>query len=147
MVDPAALDAASGARARLRVVVPEAWGAAGEDVAITTPARLACAACDGGGCDGCGRSGAYRAPAEPAARTLRVTLPERVDGVVLRVVHPFGEGQAPEQLLLELAAGPEPSPGVAREPRPALRRPRVPTAAALAVLALVASIAAALLAR
>ena len=38
---------------------------------ITAPARLACARCDGGGCDACARSGALRSPADAGDRVVR----------------------------------------------------------------------------
>lgn len=115
VVDPATLDAADGARGRLRVAVPEAWAAEQADIELTAPARVPCARCDGGGCDGCERSGAHRTPADPSARTVRLRLPERLgDGVALRLVRPFGDAAPLEQLFVEIVAGPEPSAGVAR---------------------------------
>ena len=77
VVDPGALDLSAGPRARLSVEVPEAWLAEGADVAVTAPARLVCARCDGGGCDGCARSGALRSP--EGAR-LRASFPPRAPG-------------------------------------------------------------------
>src|SRR5690242_3451348 len=75
VVDPRALDASSGARARLRVGVPAAWLAEGGELELRVPARLACARCDGGGCDGCARSGALRAPEPASARVVRAYVP------------------------------------------------------------------------
>jgi hypothetical protein len=120
VVDPAALDSAPGARGRVRVVVPDAWAREQAEIEIVAPARVPCARCDGGGCDGCARSGALRTPGDAAARTLRVRLPERVgEGVALRLHHPFGEDAGIEQLVLTLVAGDEPSQGVSRLPAPA----------------------------
>ena len=153
ILDPAELDAAAGARGRLRVMVLEAWAEERAFVEITTPTRVACARCEGGGCDGCGRSGALRTPEEPAARVVQVQLPARLGaGVALRLVRPFGEEASIEQLLLEIVAGPEPSAGVVRlapPPEPPAR-PSLPlraTATIFAVIALLAAVAAAFASR
>ncbi len=108
VLDPAALAAAGGARARLRVEVPSAWLLAGAELEITLPARIGCARCDGGGCDGCGRSGALRAPDDPAERAIRVHLPAG-DGraVALRIVRPFGVATDVDQLVLEIGPASE----------------------------------------
>lgn len=148
IVDREALEAGGGARGRLRISVPAGW--AGGVIEIAAPGRVACARCDGGGCDGCDRSGAHRTPAEPGERTLRLQLPDPLDpgGVVaLRLVRPFGEGAALEQLLVEVTAGAEASPGVLRiapaaAPVETARQLRGPALAAalFAVLALVAAL-------
>ena len=106
VLDPAAIDADPGARARLRLEVPEAWLAEGADLELTAPGRLACARCDGGGCDGCARSGVVRAPEGVAARTLRASLPRLAGeaGVALRITQPFGPDHPIAQLHLELRA-------------------------------------------
>jgi hypothetical protein len=117
VLDPGALDAATGPRARLSVEVPAAWLAEGADLAVTAPARLPCGRCDGGGCDTCGRSGALRAPEVAGDRVVHARVPRAAGaphGVALRILHPFGEEHAIEQLLLELRAGAAPSAGVTR---------------------------------
>ena len=122
VLDPAAVDADPGPRARLRLDVPERWLAEGAELEVVTPARLPCARCDGGGCDGCARSGVLRAPEAASDRTLRVQLP-RLDGepgVALRLTQPFGAEHPIAQLHLELRAAEQPSAGVRRlEPPPA----------------------------
>jgi hypothetical protein len=149
VVDPASLDTAAGARARLRVVVLEAWAREQADIEIAAPARLACARCDGGGCDGCARSGAHRAPAHLADRTLQVRLPDRMgDGVALRLIRPFGDASPLDQLLVEIVTGAAPSPGVTRLPPAAPPRPSLRGAAVLlALLAVLATVAAVLATR
>jgi hypothetical protein len=152
VVDREGLAACRGALGRLRIAVPAAWSDEGAEIEIAAPGRVACARCDGGGCDGCGRSGAHRIPGEPGARTLRLRLPGSVDpgaAVVLRVARPFDEAPSLEQLLVEVTAGAEPSPGVTRVPpavdSPAGARPlRAVTVATViaAVLALLAALAA-----
>jgi hypothetical protein len=123
VADPEALAADRGPCARLGVVVPVAWSEAGGQIEVVAPKRLACARCDGGGCDGCGRSGALRAPDDERGRALRVTLPKRAPGaVVVRIAHPFGERSPIAQLLLEIRPGPEPSPNVTS----LAERPRLP---------------------
>ncbi|MCC6527849.1 MAG: hypothetical protein IT373_34710 [Polyangiaceae bacterium] len=148
LVDRAALDEAPGPRGRLRVTVPESWLATPCELEIRVPARLACARCDGGGCDACGRSGAVRALAatepepapepeadepapepapepEPARTDHRVTvqLPGGGRPVAVRLVSPFGpDGVA--QLLIEVVRGATPSPSVSLVRTPALESPR-----------------------
>jgi hypothetical protein len=61
-----------------RVKVRREWLTVGEVVELELPRNLACAACGGGGCDTCGRSGAItlRQRDEPA-EMVEVTLPAR----------------------------------------------------------------------
>lgn len=115
VVDKAALDSSDGSRARLKVTVPSAWLQEGARLAITTPKLIACARCDGGGCDGCDRSGALRGPRAEARRQIQVELPsaEGPGALVLRLVNPFEEGEI-DQLLVQVRAGEEPSRGVSR---------------------------------
>lgn len=115
LLDPEALDAATGPRARLRVRVDAAWLVEGAELEITAPKRLECARCGGGGCDGCGRSGALRAPVRTRARAIRLHVPAGEGHAVgLRLVHPFGARAAIEQLLLELEPSTEPDARVKR---------------------------------
>lgn len=153
VADPAALDSCARARAHLRVDVLAAWLTEGAELELTVPARLACARCDGGGCDGCARSGALRAPEEAAARVLRARVPPRADGanvtLALRLPDPFGEHHAIGQLLVELRAAPSASAMVRIVPAPAPAAPPKLAISPLAVTALIAFAAAlaALLAR
>jgi hypothetical protein len=117
VLDPAALDAGVGPRARLRIEVPADWFVEGADLAVTAPVRLSCARCDGGGCDACGRSGVLRAPADAGARVVHASVPRGSGGssaIVLRIPCPFGPASGIEQLLLEVRASTGASPGVAR---------------------------------
>ncbi|WP_437965452.1 hypothetical protein WMF04_38325 [Sorangium sp. So ce260] len=164
LIDREGLDASEGARGRLAIEVPAAWARDRADIEVTVPARVACARCDGGGCDSCARSGAHRAPAEVAARTLRLRLPrDLTGGVTLRLVRPFGEHAPLDQLLVELREGGAASPGVLRlapPPSDALARSSTPgggglrglgaqlsTPAVLATLAAIAAVVGLLLGR
>jgi hypothetical protein len=121
VLDPEALDRAEGPWGRVVVEVPDAWSAAGDAVEMVVPLRVACARCEGGGCDDCGRSGALRLPAEEAARTLVFSLPEAPEapGVarLLRLVRPLGPDAGLAQLWIEVRSAPEASPFVRRLPR------------------------------
>jgi hypothetical protein len=142
LLDPAALDASKGPRAKLRIEAPPEWLAAGGELEVPAPARLVCARCDGGGCDGCNRSGALAAPADPDARTIHATLPPDSDGgVALRLLHPFGDGGI-EQLILEVRPGP-PARGLTRRPSApvALARPKSDPRARAALGLMIAALA------
>ncbi|WP_437587125.1 hypothetical protein [Sorangium sp. So ce1000] len=130
LIDREGLDASDGSRGRVAIAVPAAWARDGADIEIAVPARVACARCDGGGCDSCARSGAHRAPTELAARTLRLRLPpDLTGGVTLRLVRPFGEHAPLDQLLVELREGDAASPGVLRvTPPPSDALARAPKA-------------------
>ncbi len=116
VLDPGALDACEGARARLSIEVPAAWLTQGAELVINAPARLACARCDGGGCDACARSGVLRVPVDARDRTLRVTHPAASEprGIALRIPDPFGPEHEIAQLLLEVRAAAHPSASVTR---------------------------------
>lgn len=149
VVDPEALAVEGGARGRMRIDLPSAWLAEPCAIEVTVPPRLVCARCDGGGCDGCHRSGAVRAPQDSAARTVRVSLPRAESAVALRIADPFGPEGGIAQLLLEIRAGAVPSPGVTRHlttparPRGVLAWPGL----TLVTLAMVAAIVITLLTR
>jgi hypothetical protein len=108
-----------------RVKVRREWLTLGEVVELELPRNLACAACGGGGCDTCGRSGAItlRKRDEPA-EVVEVTLPARKSddvpdsrGVTLRIPE---QGGLPEPgselprgvLLLTVVPSPEPDPSI-----------------------------------
>ncbi len=127
VVDPRALDEATGGRVRLAVVVPERWLDDGADLLLSLPARLSCARCDGGGCDGCARSGALRMPEDEADRRLRASVPPGSSrGVALRIPHPFGPDHAVAQLLIEVRAGEAASACVTRVEVPVVLAPAAP---------------------
>ncbi len=112
------LDAARGPDVEMKVTVDRRWF--GSKIGIQLPRNLNCAACSGGGCDRCARSGAlslWERGAQP--RQIQVvlpTLPETACDVCLRVP---GEGAvAAEQqvgrghLLLVVRPGPSSDEGV-----------------------------------
>jgi hypothetical protein len=125
VLDPDELDASSGPRATLTIEIPEAWADGACEIEIVAPPKLVCARCDGGGCDGCSRSGAFRLATEPAERTFVVPMPSGIgDGAVLRIAEPFGAGAPPEQLMLRIVPASEASSTV----RLLGRLPQAPTA-------------------
>ena len=110
LLDPDALDAkVKEPRGRVSIVVPTAWLREGARLAVSLPQKLRCDLCDGGGCDVCARSGAYRLPDERPP--LAITLPRVTDDVLaLRVQNPIA-GELPTLLVVRIAAGVEPSTG------------------------------------
>jgi len=72
------LDAPRGPDVSHRIRVPSAWLEEGQLIEVELPRHLRCAACDGGGCDACERSGALtvRGRGEPA-EIVEVRLPRR----------------------------------------------------------------------
>lgn len=146
--DRAALDADDGTRAKAAIEVPPRWCDDSVLVEVTLPRTLACARCEGGGCDSCGRSGALRGPKSEADRRVRVRLPQNLgDGVAMRIADPFGKGGAIAQLWIEVRPSDEPSKAVRRltpekkEPRRILPR----MVAALGVLLVLLAVVLALL--
>lgn len=120
---------------------------------IDAPERLVCARCEGGGCEGCGNSGALRARTE--RREIVITLAAGpVAAARVRLEDPFGPASPVRQLWVdlvparadedELPAALRFTPGERREPtlsasasrRAASARPLV--WAALVVLGIVA---------
>ena len=71
-----------------RIRVPRSWLETGEVVVeLELPRNLTCAACDGGGCDACERSGAITLRGrQELAEFLNVTLPTRKPDGELRSV-------------------------------------------------------------
>jgi hypothetical protein len=110
LLDPDALDAkVKEPRGRVSIVVPTAWLREGARLAVALPQKLRCDVCDGGGCDACARSGAYRLPDERPP--LAITLPRVTDDILaLRVQNPIA-GETPTLLVVRVAAGIEPSAG------------------------------------
>ena len=108
-----------------RVKVRREWLTAGEVVELELPRNLACAACGGGGCDACGRSGAItlRQRDEPA-EVVEVTLPARSGehlpesrGVTLRIPELGGLPEPGSELprgvlLLTVVPSLEPDPNI-----------------------------------
>jgi hypothetical protein len=128
VVDSSALDACGEPRGKHSIEIPIEW--IGAEILVAVPARIVCARCDGGGCDGCRRSGGLRIEGEEQARAIRVKLPIVMNGaVVLRLVRPFGHADGCiAQLHLETRVGHGASTGVvlcalaARDPAPTLER-------------------------
>lgn len=122
------LDAPRGPDVLHRIRVPRAWLEAGDCVELEVPRNLSCAACDGGGCDLCERSGAIslRQRDEPP-ELLQVTLPvcsSEAPGaprsVVIRIPEQGGlpstaaEALPRGLLLLRVEAAEVADPGVSR---------------------------------
>jgi hypothetical protein len=108
LLDPAALDQKRSPRGRVSIVVPTEWLREGARLEVKVPARVRCDLCDGGGCDACDRSGAYRVEETNVA----VTLPRVTDDVLaIRVTNAFADKE-PALLVVRVAAGNEASTGV-----------------------------------
>jgi len=145
LLDREALEADGGPRARAKITVPAAWADGASLIEIALPRALECARCDGGGCDGCGRSGALRGPANDDARVVRVRLPKGLgDGVALRLAEPFGRASRIAQLWLEVRPGEAPARSVRRLSQGAGERRRVLPRMVVAMTVLVAVLGGAL---
>lgn len=145
LLDPDALDRAEGPRGRVTVVIRPEWLAAGDAIEIALPRRLVCARCEGGGCDGCSRSGAVRVSVEDPR--IRIGLPRNGRApLLLRLVRPLGATAGLEQLAVEVRTGDAPTAGCARIGGAApIQRPRwTLLAVALAAAALASALAAGL---
>jgi hypothetical protein len=132
--DASELETIAGGRATLAIRVLAAW--AGESCTITVPRTLRCAPCDGGGCDGCGRSGAFRLE---TTRELVVHLPEPLPANVrLRLPEPFGANSGIALLLLDVETAEDPTPTCRIAPKsapaPVTRSPWPLVALAVAAL-------------
>ena len=142
LLDKEALESCEGGRAKARISVPPSWCDESALVELSLPRTLVCARCEGGGCDGCHRSGALRGPKSDAARRVRVRLPQNLgDGVAMRLADPFGRDGAIAQIWIEVRPAAEPSSMVRRigGPKPEKRRilPRMVAALGLLVALLV----------
>jgi hypothetical protein len=135
----AATDRPRGPDVKMSVCVPDAWFADGATIEIELPRNVACAACEGGGCDRCDRSGAVslRGRKDPA-ETVEVTLLRPAAGddapssksrlVVMRIPDRGGHCREGEELprgnlLLSVKSGSEPSRGVKRLAQPSMPPP------------------------
>ncbi|HEY3668584.1 MAG TPA: hypothetical protein VGL19_21440 [Polyangiaceae bacterium] len=130
------LDVPRGPDVVHRIRVPRAWLESGELVELELPRNLSCAACDGGGCDQCERSGAITLRGrEELPEILHVTLPARqpepdggTRGVVIRIPEQGGLPPVENELLprglllLRVEPADVADPGVSRitPPTPAL---------------------------
>ena len=127
------LDTPRGPDVVHRIRVPRAWLESGEAVELELPRNLSCAACDGGGCDLCERSGAITLRGrDELPEILHVTLPMRppeADGatrsVVIRIPEQGGLPPADAEilprglLLLRVEPAEVADPGVSRVVPPA----------------------------
>ncbi len=129
----------AGPHGRLAVDVLDAWLAPGTVLEVVVPGRLACARCEGGGCDACGKSGAIRLAGDERKRRLRITLSESARRV--RLVRPLGEDAGLDQLVLELRPAAVPSDFCRRAQGGTAKRAIIPL---LVFLALVSALIAAL---
>jgi hypothetical protein len=146
VLDPDVLDAGTGPRGKLAIDVPETWLAEGAIVDVVVPKRVACARCDGGGCDGCGRSGAIRLAEDDTQRTLRLHLTASpAEGCLLRVAQPLGEDAGLEQLVIHVRRADQASPSCQRvwQPETAVLRHSSMTWIVVALIVLAAALAAA----
>jgi hypothetical protein len=135
------LDSPRGPDAAHRIRVPRRWLETGALIELEIPRNLTCAACEGGGCDACERSGALtvRSKGEPIG-LLVVTLPSGSSGgaVVIRIPEYGGlprEGSPLPRghLLLRVEPGIKADPSVTLAPdrvvEQKLPTPPVPAAA------------------
>jgi hypothetical protein len=91
-----------------RVEVPLAWVAEGATLEIALPRLLVCGRCEGGGCDACGRKGAFDQGALAAGAEVVVSLPRAAGETALPVrlrvpghgASSAAEGVPPGHLLL-----------------------------------------------
>jgi hypothetical protein len=144
------LDAPRGPDVELALRVPVQWLEQGAMLEIELPRNLACAACSGGGCDACGRSGAVtlRGRKEPA-ELVQVTLPrgeitlsessDRPKVLLLRIPERGGLSETDSDLprghlLLSIRVGDEPDAGVGK-----VRRSIVPPPPAESIPAAIAN--------
>ncbi len=109
VTDPTALDDEHGGIAIVETFAPRAWS--GRRARLVLPRNVRCRGCGGGGCDDCGRSGAFRLPDDPIRRELEIAVPPFVEQVVaVRVPRPFGDDSPVRQLLVVVEERSEPDP-------------------------------------
>lgn len=116
------LDRPRGADGAFSITVPAAWLEQGSKLLVRIPKKLVCAACEGGGCDICGRSGALVLSDVPEdERVLDVTLPgfEVAQEMTLRIPRRAMPSPRPDEppghLFLRIVPGASASPCVALE--------------------------------
>lgn len=116
------LDAPRGPDGIFSISVPAAWLEQGSKLLVRMPKKLVCAACEGGGCDLCGRSGALALPEmSEEDRILDVTLPgfEVAQEMTLRIPRRALPSSRPDEppghLFLKITPGTSASPCVALE--------------------------------
>ena len=112
-----------GPDATLRVTVPPAWLAESAWIELDLPRTLACAACAGGGCDLCNRSGAVTTRGrKELSEVVDLRLPPSERGATVRLPKRGGLPETGDlalgrgMLLLTVVPGDAPSAGVRRLP-------------------------------
>jgi hypothetical protein len=121
-----------GPDATHRIRVPRAWLKQGMEVSLDLPRHLVCAACDGGGCDTCDRSGGVTLRDRGApADVVDVSLPQSAsdEAFVIRLperggLAPTGSGLPRGHLLLRV----EPSDEADASVSLAIRHPAIEAA-------------------
>jgi len=138
------LDGPRGPDVVHEISVPGVWFERGARLSVEVPRRLVCAACEGGGCDRCSRSGAFEVP---SAGPLEFSLPRSVEpSGIVRVRFP-GWGAVSEdpdvargQLVLSVRVGEQPSRGVSMQPEAPVKATRADPKLALRILVMVVSV-------
>lgn len=86
--------------------MPAEWLAEGASIELELPRTLSCAACGGGGCDACGRSGAvYTRGRKELPELVEVSLPSSTGGARGATVRLPKRGGLPSDETPELARG------------------------------------------
>lgn len=121
VTDPEALDGLRGPDGALSVTVPEAWLDEGARIRLRVPRLVTCAACEGGGCEQCGLSGALTTRERgEAEKQADLTLPKKTPPPGARLRLPLLGGEAEEEqvprghLLVYVKPGRAADPIVAR---------------------------------
>lgn len=123
-----AVDVPRGPDVKHRVRVLAEWLDEGAEIELELPRNLKCAACDGGGCDRCERSGAISIRGrKELGELVRITLPARgadmeqtASGraIVVRIPERGGMADDPRLprglLLLQVVPADQADPGVVR---------------------------------
>lgn len=130
-----AIDVPRGADVMHRLHIAAEWLDEGALIEFELPRNLKCAACEGGGCDKCERSGAISLRGrKDLAEIVQVTLPKRAESnlestasgraIVIRIPERGGFAEDPALprgiLLLSVVPSGSPDPGVARIERPVM---------------------------
>jgi hypothetical protein len=79
------LDQPRGPDAMHAIEVPNAWFVEAASVELRLPRLLSCARCEGGGCDVCGRRGAFEQAGTGAPSEIVVSLPAQPEGMTAPV--------------------------------------------------------------
>jgi hypothetical protein len=126
-------DSPRGPDVKHRIRVKNRWLERGEAIEFVLPRNLACANCDGGGCDTCEGAGALslRERTDPA-EVVQVVLPatpmgddDKLRAVALRIPERggAGDGRLPRGLLILTVVGAEQADEGVRRVHPSLSPP------------------------